>query len=101
MNNKWIIFDISRIKSISHDTTAVCYRHEEIWQFVQSRLVNSVTLLGGEELRPVQAGEQQSPSAVFYSTTVVGEEAHACTAVTPNNSVLALCMYLLLCGVLD
>ena len=37
--------------------------------------MHSVTLLGGEELRPVQAGEQQSPSAVFYSATVVGEEA--------------------------
>ena len=39
--------------------------------------MNSVTLLSGEELRPIQAGEQQSPSAVFYSTTVVGEEARA------------------------
>ena len=26
-------------------------------------------------MRPIQAGEQQSPSAVFYSATVVGEEA--------------------------
>ena len=32
-------------------------------------------LLSGEELRPIQAGEQQSPSAVFYSATVVGIEA--------------------------
>ena len=37
--------------------------------------MHSVTLLGGEELRPIQAGEQQSPSAVFYLATVVGEEA--------------------------
>ena len=28
-----------------------------------------------KNLRPLQAGEQQSPSAVFYSATVVGEEA--------------------------
>ena len=28
-----------------------------------------------EELRPIQAGEQQRPSAVFYSATVVGKEA--------------------------
>ena len=48
-------------------------------QLVQTKLVNSnaftVTLLGGEELRPIQGCEQQSPSAVFYSATVVGEEA--------------------------
>ena len=37
--------------------------------------MHSVTLLGGEELRPIQGGEQQNPSAVFYSATVVGEEA--------------------------
>ena len=37
--------------------------------------MHSVTLLGGEKLRPIQAGEQQSPSAVFYSAIVVGEEA--------------------------
>ena len=36
--------------------------------------MHSVTLLSGEELRPIQAGEQQSPSAVVYSATVVGEE---------------------------
>ena len=35
--------------------------------------MDSVTLLGGEELPPIQAGEQQSPSAVFYSATV-GED---------------------------
>ena len=35
--------------------------------------MDSVTLLGGEELSPIQAGEQQSPSAVFYSATV-GED---------------------------
>ena len=35
--------------------------------------MNSVTLLGGDELPPIQAGEQQSPSAVFYSATV-GED---------------------------
>ena len=39
--------------------------------------MHSVTLLGGEELCPIQADEQQSPSAVFYSATVVGEEALA------------------------
>ena len=37
--------------------------------------MHSVTLLSGEELCPIQAGEQQSPGAVFYSATVVGEEA--------------------------
>ena len=37
--------------------------------------MHSDTLLGGEELRPIQGGEQQSPSAVFYSARVVGEEA--------------------------
>ena len=37
--------------------------------------MHSVTPLGGEELRPIQAGEQQSPSAMFYSATVVGEAA--------------------------
>ena len=37
--------------------------------------MHSVTPLSGEELRPIQAGEQQSPSAVFYSATVVGEVA--------------------------
>ena len=36
--------------------------------------MHSFILLSGEELRPIQAGEQQSPSAVFYSATVVGEE---------------------------
>ena len=36
--------------------------------------MHSVTLLSGEELRPIQAGEQQSPSAVVYSATVDGEE---------------------------
>ena len=35
--------------------------------------MHSVTLLGGEELR--LSSEQQSSSAVFYSATVVGEEA--------------------------
>ena len=37
--------------------------------------MHSVTLLGGEELRLIQAGEQQSPSAVFYSATVICGEA--------------------------
>ena len=37
--------------------------------------MHSVTLLGGEELRPIQAGEQQNPSAVVYSATVVLKEA--------------------------
>ena len=36
--------------------------------------MHSVTLPGGEELRPIQAGEQQSPSALVYSATVVGKE---------------------------
>ena len=37
--------------------------------------MHSVTLLGGEELHPIKACEQQSASAVFYSATVVSEEA--------------------------
>ena len=36
--------------------------------------MHSVTLLSGEKLCPIQACEQQSPSAVFYSATVLGEE---------------------------
>ena len=36
--------------------------------------MHSVALLGGG-LHPILAGEQQSPSTVFYSATVVGEEA--------------------------
>ena len=36
--------------------------------------MHSLTLLNGEKLRPIQASEQQSPRAVFYSATVVGEE---------------------------
>ena len=36
--------------------------------------MHSVTLLGGEELHPIQAGKQ-SPSAVVYSATVVSKDA--------------------------
>ena len=50
--------------------------------------MHSVALLG-EELRPIQGGEQQSPSAVFYSATVVDEEALGEDIQdTPNDSVL-------------
>ena len=37
--------------------------------------MHSSSLLSGEELRPIQADERQSTSAVFYSATVAGEEA--------------------------
>ena len=37
--------------------------------------MHSVTVLGGEELCAIEACEQQSPGAVFYSAKVVSEEA--------------------------
>ena len=51
------------------------YGEETAVSQIQVGEQHSVTLLGGEELRPIQGGEQQSPSAVFYSATVIGEEA--------------------------
>ena len=48
--------------------------------------MHSVTLLGGEELRPIQAGEQQSPSAVFYSATedALGEDLYSSYTLTDS-----------------
>ena len=59
--------------------SAVIYNYgEEIRQLVKTKLVNSNAFSYsthnaiGEELHPIQA---ENPSAVFYSATVVGEEA--------------------------